>query len=227
MHCNRGVCVALTVISIAWLGCATSFAQPTPFADTPRFAAVWVEQDLGMMVAFSSDGIFTMTSTTNPGADPVAGTWGVVRNRFVLRTAVARPSQIWSMQMSAREKAALLSGPHDLSFVFDLGRKGHDLAGTLRIWNAHFDNGAISEFHEWDEDGALAIPVSWQPVFRVYSMVPQVGGDVPAELLPLLMKLDPSANHPIEPVEDGGYQGGVRPKDSIPYDQLPNGNEAH
>jgi len=215
------VALAVLVVAMVTVGAGQALAQPAPFANTPRFAAVWAEETLGMMVAFSPEGIFTMISTTNPDGDPVAGTWGVVRNRIVLRTAVGRPSQIWSDAVTDRQAAALVNGAYDLAFVIDLGKQREDLAGTLRIWNARFEGDAVASFTAWDEDGALALPVLFRPVFRVYSMVPEVGGELPGELLPLLYKLDPGEEEPIELPDQGGQQGGARPKDSIPYDDMP------
>ncbi len=182
---------------------------------------MWVEESLGFVLAFSPEGIFTMTSRTAPDGDPVAGTWGVIRNNFALCTSVSRPSQIWSEQVSEQEAAALVNGSHDLSYVMQLGRQRGDLRGTLRIWNAHFDAGNVVDFAEWDEEGALSIPILFRPAFRVYSMVPEVGGGVAPELLPILYELDPGSGGTVPEPDEGGQQGGARPKDAIPYDQMP------
>jgi len=197
-----------------------SFAQagPQPIADVPRFAGVWVDQTLGMITAFFPEGIFTMTSLEMPDPTPLAGNWGVVRGRFVLRTIVGREGQIWSDQWSAPQKAQLINGGYDLTAIAEVGLQGGNLVGTLRTWSVTFGaGGRVETFKAWDDPTNHPIPITWEPVYRVYPMVPQVGGELPEgmeEVLPSLVV--------------GGSQGGdgVRPKDTLPMDDWYGDNPA-
>ena len=215
---SRVICVGLiaVVMTVGLVGFAQ--AGPQPVADVPRFAGVWVDQTLGMMVAFYPEGIFTMTSTEVPAPDPMAGNWGVVRGRFVLRTILGRQGQIWAPDWTLQQKSALINGGYDLTAVADVGLQDGKLIGNLRTWSVTFGrNGAVETFKAWDNADNHPIPITWEPVFRVYPMVPQVGGELPTDLQRILPTLVPGG---------GSTNGGGMNKDALPIDDYPGGNSA-
>ena len=144
-------------------------APGTLAADAQQFVGAWVDGEAGTLTTVSADGTWRMMSTAAEDAGIRAGNWGVADGRLTLRTCLASASQTWLKEAPAESAQRLVTGPFDMTMVWDLQKQGNALSGTLRTWAAKFaPSGTVMGFTAWDAVGNRPAVVTWMPALEVY-----------------------------------------------------------
>jgi len=165
----------------------------TPTLQSP-FVGAWVDPTKNTLTAIYPDGTWTMMKTDDGKSGLRAGNWSTSAGSLSMRTHLAGIGQLWMGPLDPKWLSLLVTGPYDLSMVWQMRREGPALKGVLRSWKAGFTrSGTVASFSAWDGDANEPVRVLWVPALEVYRPITAPGGirKAPPELVRMLEVMQP------------------------------------